>query len=88
MTEEERIRRAQHAERLLADDLFKEMIGKARDHALEKFKQAKPADLSALANARTYYDVTETFINDLNSVVNDGKIAQRNAELKKPTRAK
>lgn len=88
MTDEEKIRKAQHAERLLSDDLLKEAISKLRESAIEKFRSASATDVNALQAARSYQDAADQFEQNLKTIITDGKIAKRNAELKKPTAAK
>jgi hypothetical protein len=86
MTPEEQVRRAQRADALLNDDLFKDAIKKLRDDAMDAFKSAKTTD--DFLKARALYDTTETFANVFINVIRGGEFAARRIEdakaLKKP----
>ena len=75
MTPEEQVRRAQRAELLLNDDLFKEAIKKLRDEALDQFKTAQ--DNTEFLKARALYDTTETFANVFINIIRGGEFAVR-----------
>lgn len=80
------IRRAQRAELIINDDLFKEAIQTLRDQALAEFKAAKPGKADDLLTARSLYDATERFINIFANIIRDGqyaKIKEDEAKLKK-----
>ena len=72
MTPEEQVRRAQRAELLLNDDLFKEAIKKLRDEALDQFKTAQ--DNTEFLKARALYDTTETFANVFINIIRGGNL--------------
>src|SRR3990167_3009795 len=76
MTPEDELRRAQRADGILNDDLFKEAIKALRDDAMDKFKSASPGDLPSLADARMRYDVTESFVNTFMKFMRDGQFAK------------
>lgn len=82
MTNEERVRRAQRADMLAQDDLFKDAIAKLRDDAMEKFKAAQTQD--DFLKARAQYDVTESFLNVFIGLVRDGQMAQERIDRAKP----
>ena len=78
MTPEEQVRRAQRADLLLNDDLFKEAIKKLRDEALDQFKTAQDQD--GFLKARALYDTTETFANVFINIIRGGEFAVRRIE--------
>ena len=78
------IRRAQRAEMILNDDLFKEAVQKLRDGSLEDFKSAKPGDTEALLNARMSYDAIERFINIFAGIIRNGKYTKLRMDEAKP----
>lgn len=86
MTPEEQVARAQRADMLLKDDLFKEAIDKLHKGAIESFKGAKTNE--EFYKARALYEVTENFMNAFVSVIRDGQMAQHRLleieKLKKP----
>ena len=87
MSIESDLRRGQRAEAILNDDLFKEAVLALRNRALDAFKSAKAGDTDALSQARTLYDVTESFFGLFAGYVRDGQFAQIKAEtLKKPAK--
>lgn len=74
------INRAQRAQMILNDDLFKEAVQALRDKAVADFRNASPSDPGALLHARVIYEVTESFINVFHGYVREGQMA----EFKKP----
>jgi hypothetical protein len=86
MTPEEQLRRAQRAELLAQDDLFKDAIAKLHADALEKFKAAKTND--DFLRARVQYDLTENFLNVFIGIVRDGQVAKMKIEAAKQAKEK
>lgn len=69
------IHRAERAQRILEDDLFKDAIQDIRDDAIKRFTGASPGDTPDLIQARLWYGVTEEFIKKLHAHLNDGQMA-------------
>jgi hypothetical protein len=69
------IHRADRAQRILEDDLFKGAIQTIRDEAFNRFTEASPGDTPELTQARLWYGVTEDFINALAKHLSDGQMA-------------
>jgi hypothetical protein len=88
MTDEEKVNRAQHAERLLNDDVLKDAIRSVRDKCIEDFKSAKPGDIESLRTARLSFETAERFVNALAMIVRDGQFAQLKIDAVKKSKAK
>jgi len=79
------VRRAQRAQEILNDEIFRDAIARLRDCALDAFRTASPNDLAALQTARLMYDATEHVIAELANIMRDGQMAARKlADVKKP----
>lgn len=76
MTDEERLQRAQNAENILNNDLFKDAIRVVRDQCVEAFKNTEPGDIEGLRTARVAFEVAEKFVNVLAGYMRDGQIAK------------
>jgi hypothetical protein len=88
MTDEEKVKRAQHAERLLNDDVLKDAIRQVRDKCIEDFKAAKPGDIETLRTARLSFETADRFVNALFMVVRDGQFAKIKIDAEKKSKAK
>jgi len=67
-------RRADRAQRLLDDDLFKEAMQAVMDKAIEGFKVARPNDAEALKAARYRLEVAEDVLNEIVTHVQTGQM--------------
>jgi hypothetical protein len=83
VTDEEKVRRAQNADRLLNDDTLKEAIRAVRDKCVDDFKSAPAGDIEALRVARLTFENAERFVNALRTFVRDGQFAQMTIEATK-----
>ena len=85
MTNDDKIRRAQNAERILADQLFTE----AREHIDAElwrlFCEAKPTDAEALAQIKSMQYMHVKYIAFLKAAATDGKLAKAEIERAKRT---
>jgi hypothetical protein len=88
MTDEEALRRAQNAERLLNDELIKAAIQAVRDQCVEDFKSARSDDVESLRAARASFSAAERFVNALHSHVQGGVIAKFKIDAAKRTQVK
>lgn len=88
MTDEEKVKRAQHAEQLLNDDVLKDAIRQVRDKCIEDFKGAKAGDIEGLRTARMTFETAERFVNALTGYVRDGQFATMKINAAKAAKAK
>lgn len=88
MTDEEKVRRAQQAEHILSNDLFKDAIRAVRDLCINDFKAAKPGDIESLRVARCTFETAERFVNILTGHIRDGQFAKIKIDAAKKLRTK
>ena len=80
MTPEEQVRRAQRADLLLNDDLFKEAIAKIKQGAFDQFKEANAADIRTMQVAHMLFTVAQLFEGYFDKTIRDGEFAVRKIE--------
>lgn len=78
-----KIDRAQKAERILSDDVFKEAFENTRQAIFAKIEQTPIRDAEGLANLRLCLKLLNDVRANLTQVLNDGKIEQFRIEEKK-----
>lgn len=69
LTDEERIHRAQEAQRILNEDLCKEVMQNIKGDALEKLSRANPENTTEIIQLQAKIAVVESFQEGLESII-------------------
>lgn len=84
MTPDERIRRAERAQNLLAEPLIVEAQEHIEAECWRLFKELAPTDVDGLAQIKGMHYTHQKFFAFLRRAVNDGKKAKAEIEEKRP----
>lgn len=84
MTPDERIRRAERAQNLLADPLFAEAEAHVEAEFWRLFKELAPSDADGLAQVKGMQYMHQKYLAFLRAAVTDGKMAKAAIEEKRP----
>ncbi len=87
MTEEERIRRAQHARQLTEDELYREAWATLEKHLMDSWWQTKPAETQKREDIWHALQAHRAHKARLESFMADGRVAEGQIQRKAKERA-